>query len=113
PIEDRCHNREREDVSCRARRVREFRHLPMELRRRQANPESLAEHDRGARAHSPIRRDEPRSAAAGIQIRRLHDLLRVDASDRYGQRSPRDMSATRGTRWHASMASEETLTNRV
>ena len=40
--------------------------------------------------------------ATRIQVRRLDDLLRVHASDRHGQRSPRHMSATRGTRWLTS-----------
>ena len=73
----------------------DFRCLPMELRRWQTNPESLATHGRRARAHSPIRRDEPRFAATRIQIRWLNHLLRVDASNRHGQRSSRAMSATR------------------
>src|SRR5437773_11498572 len=74
----------------------------MELRRRQTHSESLAENGRRARAHSRIRRDEPGSFAARIQIRRLNDLLRVDAGGWHGQRSPRDMSTTRRARWHAS-----------
>ncbi len=102
PTEDRGHNPKREDVSRGARRVRQLRRLSVELRRRQANPESLAEHGRGARAHSRIRRDEPRSGAARIQIRRLRDLLRVDASDGHGQRSLSHVSATRETRWRTA-----------
>ncbi len=74
----------------------------MELRRRQTHSESLAENGRRARAHSRSRRDEPGSFAAWIQIRRLNDLLRVDAGGWHGQRSPRDMSTTRQARWRAS-----------
>src|SRR5881398_3338583 len=74
----------------------------MELRRRQTHSESLAENGRRARAHSRIRRDEPGSFAAWIQIRRLNDLLRVDAGGWHGQRSPRGMSTTRRARWRAS-----------
>ena len=44
--------------------------------------------------HHRIRRDEPRSRQARIQVRRLNDLLRVDASDRHGQRSPCNVPAT-------------------
>src|SRR5437867_11659 len=68
-----------------------LRHAPMELRRRQANPESLAQYGGGTRAHGGIRCDEPRFAAARIQVCRFDDLLRVDASDRHGQRSPCDL----------------------
>src|SRR5213079_1251449 len=46
--------------------------------------------------------DEPGSFAAWIQIRRLNDLLRVDAGGWHGQRSPRGMSTTRRARWRAS-----------
>src|SRR5436309_803919 len=74
----------------------------MELRRRQTHSESLAKNGRRARAHSRIRRDEPGSFAAWIQIRRLNDLLRVDAGGWHGQRSPRGMSTTRRARWRAS-----------
>src|SRR5439155_6289884 len=102
PIEDRSHDLERKSVSRVARRNGKLRRLPLELRRRQANPESLASHGRRARAHSRVRRDEPRSAAARIQVRGLDNLLRADASDRYGQRSSRHMSATRGTRRRTS-----------
>src|SRR6476659_9581183 len=44
PAEDRGHHRECEKVSRRAKGIRHFRRLPVELRRRQANPESLAHH---------------------------------------------------------------------
>src|SRR5439155_22090551 len=84
PIENRGYHSEREDVSCRARRVRESRRVPLEVCWRQANPELLAHHGGGAGTHGRVRRDEPRSVAARSQVRRLHDLLRVDASDRYG-----------------------------
>src|SRR5207302_6469308 len=95
-------NREREGMSRTTERARKFRHVLVELRRRQANPESLAAHGQRARAHSRIRRDEPRPTAAKIQIRRLDNLLRVDASDGHGQRSPGDVSPTRGTRRRVS-----------
>src|SRR5207302_9288021 len=85
-----------------AKGIREFRHLPLELRQREANPKSLAAHGRRARAHSRIRRNESRSAATRIQIRRVYDLLRLDASDRHGQRSSRYVSATRAARWSTS-----------
>ncbi len=52
------------------------------------------QHVASARAHRGIRRHEPRSARAGIQVRGLDDLLRADASNRHGQRSPRHLSAT-------------------
>ena len=104
-LEDRGHDHEREGVSRAARRDGEFRRLPLEFCRRQTEAESLAAHVGRARAHGGIRRDEPRSAAARIQVRRLDDLLRADASDGHGQRSPRDLSATRGTRRHASAVS--------
>src|SRR2546430_3642614 len=74
----------------------------MELRRRQTHSESLAENGRRARAHSRIRCDEPGSFAARIQIRRLNDLLRVDAGGWLGHRSPRDMSTARRGPWDAS-----------
>ncbi len=45
---------------------------------------------------------QTRSAATRIQIRRINDLLRLDASDRHGQRSSRYVSATRRTRWSTS-----------
>jgi hypothetical protein len=78
----------------------------MELRRWQTNPESLATHGRRARAHRPIRRDEPRFAATRIQIRWLNDLLRVDASHWDGQRSSRDMPATRRAWWRTSCVAQ-------
>src|SRR4029077_7445116 len=102
PAEDRGHNREREGVSRVAERVRKFRYVLMELRRRQTEGEPLANHGGRARAHPGIRCDEPRFATARIQIRRLDDLLRIDAGDRHGQRSPGDVFATRGTRWRAT-----------
>jgi len=71
----------------------------MELCRREANPESLAHDVKGAHAHGRIRGNEPGFAATRIQIRRLNDLLCNDASYRPRKRSPRDMSATRGSRW--------------
>jgi hypothetical protein len=80
------------------------------LRRWQTNPESLATHGRRARAHRPIRRDEPRFAATRIQIRWHNDLLRVDAGDRLGQRSSRDMSATRRSQRCASPQVKQWLT---
>jgi Methyladenine glycosylase len=95
PIENCGHHPEREGVSCSASRIRNFRRLPVELRWRQADPESVADHGGGARPHWRIRRDEPRPAATRIQIRGLNDLLRVDASNRHGQRPSRDVSATR------------------
>ena len=49
-----------------------------------------------------IRRHESRFGEARIQVRRLDHLLRLDASDRHGQRSSRVMSAARGTRRPAS-----------
>ena len=88
---------EREGAPCAARR-NDFRHLPVELRRRQTEAESLAKDGSGSRAHGGIRCYEPRTVAAGIQIRWLDDLLRVDASDRHGQRPPRNLSATRRAR---------------
>jgi DNA-3-methyladenine glycosylase I len=51
-----------------------------------------------ADAHGRIGRHEPRSAATRIQICRLDDLLRVLASRRHGQRSPRHMPATQRAR---------------
>ncbi len=42
PIENRSHNREREKVSRGEKRIRNFRRLSLDLRRRQANPESSA-----------------------------------------------------------------------
>src|SRR5438046_2313216 len=76
--------RERKEVSDCAQRIWEFRRLLVELRRWQTNPESVATHGRRAGPHSRIRCDEPRFAAARIQVRRLNDLLRVDASDWHG-----------------------------
>ncbi len=58
----------------------------------------ISRYGRRARAHSRIRRNESRSAATRIQIRRVNDLLRLDASDRHGQRSSRYLSATRAAR---------------
>ncbi len=48
-------------------------------------------------AHGRVRRHEPRPAKARIQVRRLAHLLRVDASHGHGQRSSRDLPATRAT----------------
>src|SRR5258708_25973485 len=42
PIENRSHNREREKVPRRSKRIRKFRHLSLELRWRHTDPESLA-----------------------------------------------------------------------
>ena len=49
----------------------------------------------GAGAHRRIRRHEPRPAAARLQVRRLHHLLRLHAGNRHGERSPRHLSAPR------------------
>src|SRR5215831_4613505 len=42
PVENRGYNREREKVSRGAKRIRKFRRLSLELRRRQTNSELLA-----------------------------------------------------------------------
>ena len=84
------------------KRIRNFRRLSLEFCWKQANSESLAHPWRNTRTHRRIRRHEPRPVATRIQVRRLNDLLRLHASDRHGQRSPRNMSATRGTRWPTS-----------
>src|SRR4029450_4785920 len=81
-----------------AQRIRGVRRLPMGVGRRKVDPESLANHGRGACAHRGIRFDEPRSSAAWIQICRLDNLLRVNVSDGNGERSPRDLAATCRTR---------------
>ena len=101
PIEDRGDDPECESVSHGPERVRQFRRLPLEFCRRQTETKSLAKNVSGARADNRIRRHEPRSGAARIQVCRLNHLLRLDASDRHGQRSPRVMSATLGTRTRA------------
>ncbi len=55
-----------------------------------------------------------RSVATRIQIRRLNDLLRVDASDGHGQRSSRHLSAIRRAWWRASPSAKKlTATNPV
>src|SRR4029450_10919071 len=77
-----------------AQRIRGVRRLPMGVGRRKVDPESLANHGRGARAYRGIRFDEPRSSAAWIRICRLDNLLRVNVSDGNGERSPRDLAAT-------------------
>src|SRR6266536_287157 len=41
PIENRSHNREREKVPRGEKRIRNFRRLSLDLRRRRADPESL------------------------------------------------------------------------
>src|SRR6266853_5382610 len=42
PIENRSYDREREKVSRRSKRIRNFRRLSLDLRWRRADPESLA-----------------------------------------------------------------------
>jgi len=71
---------------------------PKQNRWRQADPESLANDGQGAGADRGIRCDEPRLAAAWIQICGLDNLLCVDASDRDGERSFSNLSATCRTR---------------
>src|SRR5262249_48348802 len=97
PIENRGYDRERKNFSRCAKGVREFQHLFVELRQWEANPKSLATHGRRARAHVRIRRNESRSGATRIQICWVNDLLRLDASDRHGQRSSRYVPATCAT----------------
>src|SRR6266550_6811814 len=75
PIENRSYNREREKLSRRSKGIRNFRRLSLDLRRRRADPESLAHLGPGASAHRRIRRSEPGSVATRIQICRLNDLL--------------------------------------
>lgn len=83
-------------------RVRQFRRSHLEFRRRQTETEPMAKNVSRAGAHTGIRRHEPRSSAARIQIRRLDDLLRLDASHRHGERPSCVMSATRGSQCSAS-----------
>src|SRR5439155_5945378 len=88
---------EREGAARIAKR-NDLRRLPLDFRRRQAEAESMAAPVRSARAHGRIRRHEPRLAAPRIQVCWLDHLLRLDASDRDGQRSPLDLFAPCGTR---------------
>jgi len=70
-----------------------FRRLSVELRRRQANPKSLATNGRGTpRATAESNAMSRDLLRRGFKFVGSTILLRVDASDRHGQRSSRDMS---------------------
>ncbi len=60
PVEDCGDDPECERVSRGPERVRQFRRLPLEFRRRQTETESLAANGAAARAHNRIQRHEPR-----------------------------------------------------
>src|SRR5437762_4274 len=94
PVENCGGDPECESVSRGPERVWQLRRLPLEFCRRQTETKSLATNGSAAGAHNRIRRDEPRFGQTRIQIRRLDHLLRVDASDRHGQRPFRLVPAT-------------------
>ena len=80
-------------------RIRRIRPVHLGLHRRQTSQELLEEPGRGARQDAGVRRHVEGAQTAGLQIRRLDDLLCLHAGGRHGRR-PRDrlLSLRQGVR---------------
>jgi hypothetical protein len=97
PPEDRSGGQERQSLSGAAGTARRPRHVSLALRRWRAQAKRLALAGGSPRAHGGSRGDEPRSETARFFVRRSHDLLRLHASGRHGQRSHHRLLSSSGT----------------
>jgi Methyladenine glycosylase len=84
--EDRRRGQERSSVSGGAGGVRQLRRVLLAIRRRSPATESLENHASDPRHDARVRRVQPRSEAAGIQLRGIHRHVRPHAGGRDGQR---------------------------
>jgi len=88
--------KKRSSVSGGAGGVRQLRRVLLAIRRRSAATESLENHAPDPRHDARVRHVQPRSEAAGIQLRGIHRDLRPHAGGRDGQRpSSRLLSISR------------------
>ena len=78
--------------------VRELFRLYLGLRRRHADPESLAAAVGRARDLAGVRCAQPGSEKARLQVCRQHDHVRAHAGDRSRERSPGRLLSPRGMR---------------